>query len=81
MFGRSYRGSDEMNIPTWLDGATTELKFCLLPRECELSKKSIWLKLAYRSRRRFRSGDTDFITEDRWYNKHEFLIMRLKYGV
>lgn len=81
MFGSGYRSSDEMNNATWLSNAESELKFCLLPKKCSATGKTIWLELAYRSRRRFRSGDIDYITEDRWYDKIEFLILRLKYNI
>lgn len=81
MFGTGYLSSDRMNDATWLSNAKSELKFCLLPRKCCVTRKTIWLKLAYRSRRHFRLGDIDFITEDRWYDKIEFLILRLKYNI
>jgi hypothetical protein len=81
MFGQSYRGSDEANTPTWLDGATTELKYCMWPRRCHLTNKSLLFKLAYRSRRSYRAGDNYFVNEDRWYNRHDFLMMRLKYEI
>ena len=78
MFGTGYRRSDEMNHATWLEHAVIELKLCLWPRRCDVSNKVLWLRFAYRTRRYFRSGDIDFITEDRWYNKDEFLILKLK---
>lgn len=81
MFGTSYRGSDEMNEPTWLENATSEIKFCLWPRRCNITGKQLLFKLAYRSRRFFRVEDNQFMREDRWYSKHEFIIMRLKYNI
>ena len=81
MFGHSYRSSDEMNFPTWIDRATIELKWCLWPRRCYITGERLWLTKAYKTRRFFRAGDIDMISEDRWYSRYEFLIARLKYGV
>ena len=78
MMGTGYRGSDEMNNATWFERATSELKWCLWPRRCYATNKMLWLKLAYRSRRSFRAGDNYFVNEDRWYSKHEFIMMRLQ---
>lgn len=78
MFGVGYRVSDDMNHATWMDGATIKLKWSLWPRKCYSTGKSIWMTLSYRTRRYFRSGDIDFITEDRWYDKHEFLLLKLR---
>lgn len=78
MFGSGYRSSDDMNFSTWMDRATTEHKLCLWPRHCYQTKKSLWLKYAYRTSNYYRSGDIDFVREDRWYDKHEFLLLTLK---
>lgn len=80
MFEYKYRSSDEMNYPTWFKRSTEELKWVLWPRRCYESNRLLWLELAYRSRNHFRSGDTDFITEDRWFGRHEFLIVKIKYA-
>ena len=79
--GTSYRGSDEMNNATWLSNAHTKLKWCIWPRRCYITNKILWLRLAYRSRRSFRIEDNNFIQEDRWYDRNEFIIMRLKYEI
>lgn len=79
MFDHKYQSSDEMNYPTWFDRSVEELKWVLWPRRCYDSNRLLWLEYAYRSRRHFRSGDI-FITEDRWFGRHEFLIMKIKYG-
>ena len=81
MFGSSYRSSDEMNFPTCMDRAVTELKLCLWPRRCYQTNRLLWLEYAYRTRRYYMSADIDSIHEDRWYSKHEFLILRIKCGV
>lgn len=81
MFGRGYVSSDEMNFTTWMERASTELKLCLWPKRCYKTNKLLWLKYAYRTSCYYRAGDIDFIREDRWYSKNEFLVLRLKYGV
>jgi hypothetical protein len=55
----------------------TEVKFALLPHRCYLSNRLIWLKFAYRQMAMY-SGPGDVIYDERWYNKHEFLIAKLK---
>lgn len=77
MFGQSYRGSDDMNDATWLKRAYTKLVFCVWPRRCFITDKLLWFTYAYRATRAF-SGVADTIYEDRWYDKNEFLILRLK---
>ena len=78
MFGLGYRSSDEMNYSTWFERSLDELKFCLWPRRCYATNRLMWLEFAYRSRRHFRAGDIDMITEDRWFDQNEFVIIMLK---
>jgi hypothetical protein len=52
------------------------LKLCLLPRICSVSKKSIWLKQAYRKRTIYGSYGGNFV-EDIWYSKEEYIKARL----
>lgn len=80
MFGHQYRGSDENNYPTWFDRSTEVLKWVLWPRRCYETNRLLWLEYAYRSRCHFRSGDI-FTTEDRWFDRNEFLILMLKFNV
>ena len=77
MFGSGYRSSDEMNYPTWFERSSDELKFCLWPRRCYATNRLMWLESAYRSRRHFRFSDTDMITEDRWFDRNEFVMIML----
>lgn len=51
--------------------------FALLPRKCYITGKLIWLTRAYRETYLW-TGPGEHIVEHRWYNKHEFLIARLK---
>lgn len=55
----------------------TEFKFAWFPKRCHISKKPIWLKFAYAQTARW-YGPGDYIDEIRWYDKHEFLIAKLK---
>lgn len=71
-------GSDEIAYTTWFDNSVDELKLCLWPRKCHKSKKLLWLTFAYRSRRWHRSGDVHWDTEDLWFDKNEFLILKLQ---
>lgn len=64
----------------WLNAATAEVKFCLRFRRCCHSNKLLWFRFAYKVYRSFRIGDNNFITVERWYDRHEFLILKLKLG-
>ena len=55
----------------------TEYKFTWLPQTCHLTGKKLWLKNAYRQTAMI-TGPGDSIFEYRWYDKHEFLVARLK---
>lgn len=78
MFGKSKTYFDEIDFPTWMKRADTKLMFCLWPRACYHTGRLLWFTRAYRTRRYWRSGDLDFISEDRWYGKNEFILLRLK---
>lgn len=54
----------------------TELKFVWLPKRCYLSKKIIWLKIAYKQTAMY-MGPSDVVFDHRWYNKNQFLLARL----
>ena len=56
----------------------TELKLSVLPRRCHSSKKSIWLKSAYRVRWFSRLNDYGTEHRDRWYTKSEYIKLRLQ---
>jgi hypothetical protein len=55
-----------------------KLKFTLLPRQCHITKRTMWLENAYCITAGYRAGDTDWLYEHRWYDKDEYLIARLK---
>ena len=77
MFGSSYRSSDEMNNKTWLQRAYVKLVFCIWPRRCYITDKLLMFTYAYRATRVY-TGPGDPVYEDRWYDKDEFLILRLQ---
>lgn len=60
----------------------TKLKFAWLPKRCYFSNKRIWLEFAYvqKSVDRFKIfvNPNRRIQEIRWYEKHEFLIAKIK---
>lgn len=62
----------------WYQNATS----CVLtkswfPRRCYETKKSLWLKPAYKITHRFASYGGDF-TEVRWVEQQHYVIMKLK---
>lgn len=77
MMGASYRSSDELNDRTFLERANIELVFSVWPRRCYVTGKLLLFENAYRATRCY-TGPGDPIYEYRWYQKNEFLILRLK---
>lgn len=72
------RMSDEVQAyDTWLDRAQYEYKFSFWPRRCYKTNRLIWLETAMRGRAVW-TGPGDPVTEDRWYNSDEALIMMIK---
>lgn len=59
------------------DRATFELMFCALPRRCYVTKRWLFMTIAMRGRRII-TGPGEPVIEDRWYHRHEHLIMLLK---
>ena len=57
--------------------STVELKRSWWPRSCYRSKSLLWFCWAYRARRII-TGPGDPIVEDRWYDRNEFLILKLQ---
>ena len=55
-----------------------QLKFTFIPRQCHVTKRTIWLKDAYCVTSMYREGDIQFVKQVRWYEKNEYLIARLK---
>ena len=54
-----------------------ELVWCLWPRRCQVSRKWMWLTLAYRARYVI-TGPGDPAIWTRWYSNTEMLILKLK---
>lgn len=55
-----------------------QLKFALLPHTCNLTGKRVWLEYAYRGTAFYRAGDIHFIQENKWHDKNEHIIWKLK---
>jgi len=55
----------------------TEYKFMFWPRRCYFSNKLLWLVYAYRKTAMY-TGPGNPIFEYRYYDKHEYLVNRLK---
>jgi hypothetical protein len=54
-----------------------QLKFSILPRRCYYTGKYLWLKQAYCGTAMI-TGPGEPVIEDRWYDRNEFLILKLK---
>jgi len=54
-----------------------KLKFLLLPRQCELSKKLLWLKFAYKVTHMY-TGPGEPVFVYKYYNRNDYLVNRLK---
>jgi len=54
-----------------------ELKWVLWPRRCQVSRKWMWLTLAYRARYVI-TGPGDPAIWFRWYSTTEMLVLKLK---
>jgi hypothetical protein len=57
--------------------ANWELKFSLWPRKCKFTGRTLWLRYAYRGRAIW-TGPGENVVEDKWCDRKEFLILRLK---
>ena len=55
----------------------TELVWSLWPRRCQVSRKWMWLTLAYRARYVI-TGPGDPVIWTRWYSREEMLVLKLK---
>lgn len=53
------------------------LEFSLLPRRCHYTKKSVWLKRAYRGTAMWNGPGTP-VFEDRWIDKKSYIFLKLK---
>ena len=72
--------SDTTATPMWPDDPVVKLKFCLLPRKCSESGKSLWFKRAYRIKQRYYSkSDNPYeIVYYNWVDKNEYIIWKLR---
>jgi len=53
------------------------LHFCLWPRKCFLTEKTLWLERCYKGSRTI-TGPGEPVFVDYYIDKHEFLIWQLK---
>jgi hypothetical protein len=75
MMGHNYSGIG-LYDPFW-DRATWQYKFAIFPKRCNISKKTIWFKYAYKGTRMI-TGPGEPVFEYRWLTKEEFVVARLK---
>lgn len=61
----------------WHSRAQWILRFCWLPRRCELSGMSIWLTYAYQGQLLI-NGPGGADTQYRWHHRDEHLLWLLK---
>jgi hypothetical protein len=75
----SIRNAEQIMFDSWnLKRASGwQLKFCWLPKKCQISKKNLWGRFAYQGYNVF-TGPGDPIVEYYWIDKNEFLIWSLK---
>lgn len=70
-------GWDTEDNEYFLERANVKLMWSWWPRKCAITGEWLCFDLAYRADRTW-TGPGEPITEYRWYNRYEFLIMRLK---
>jgi len=75
---RVLKGWIKMIDHEFLERADVKLLWCLWPRNCQSSKKLLWFTQAYRATRTW-TGPGEPVVEHRWYNRNEFIILRLKH--
>jgi hypothetical protein len=68
--------SDVQAYDPFNERATFEYKTSFIPRKCYTTKKWVW-GLAVRGRRII-TGPGEPVVEDRWYHRHEAILMMLK---
>ncbi len=66
-----------VNYDGFNERARFEYKFCFWPRRCYNTKRWIWLETTMRGRAIW-TGPGEPVVEDRWYHRHEALIMMIK---
>ena len=72
-----YTTPDEYDDKRFLSQNDVELKWVLWPRRCQISRKWLWLTLAYRARYVI-TGPGDLAIWTRWYSTTEMLVLKLK---
>jgi hypothetical protein len=79
MFGASYVGYQPIkNNQKFIDSAISiKLRFSFMPRRCSQSNKLIWFKLGYRVCGFAYYGISPKLDECRWFDKNEFLIIKI----
>lgn len=68
-----------MDDNSFIKRGNKDLKWCLWPRKCSITKRWLWLTLAYRVENMW-TGPGEPVFEYRWYERNEFLIQRIKLG-
>jgi len=61
----------------FMNRARFEYRYCLWPRRCYNTKRWIWLETTMRGRAIW-TDPGEPVVEDRWYHRHEALIMMIK---
>jgi hypothetical protein len=66
-----------VNYDGFNERASFKYRYCVWPRRCYNTKQWIWLETAMRGRAVW-TGPGDHLIEDRWYHRHEALVMMIK---
>lgn len=69
---------DEANNATFLDDSIITEEFSLWPRFCHNTDRLIWFKTGIRARRFYHNFQNKLNAEDRWFDRNEFLMLKLK---
>jgi hypothetical protein len=75
MMGHSYIG--KVNGEYLLSRAVWQCTFVTWPRQCEISKKHIWLEYAYKGTRTI-TGPGEPVFEYKWLTKEQYLLAAIK---
>jgi hypothetical protein len=68
---------DHYTDKRFLSQRNVKLMWCLWPRRCQVSRRWIWLTLAYCARYII-TGPGDPAIWTRWYSNEEMIILKLK---
>lgn len=61
----------------WRDRAIWQLNFCWFPKRCHITKRFLWLKMAYCGTVMY-TGPGEAVLDFRWHDMDEHLIWLLK---